>query len=163
MAVWFEGHIEIACTIERVTQSLADHGAHYAGIVRLMPGLTDVELHEAGDTELTITTNEGVMKRTNIFTRVSEDGVTVEFDEDYRAGAVARVASHFLEEFTTSDAGVSHWLVISDLSAPGFAGLLYRMLAKSRTGNAFLSRHKEYLEAESDYALLGAPPVSEEP
>ena len=149
MAIWFEEHTEIECTIEGVKQSLADHAAHFAGVVRLMPGLTDIELRETGDTDLTITTNEGVMKRTNIARRMDSDGVAVEFDEDYQARAVVRVTSHFLEESTTSDAGVSHRLVISDLKVPGLMGLLYRTLGKSRTGNAFLSRHKEYLEAES--------------
>ena len=66
MDVWFEGSDEIQCTIDDVRHSIADLGAHYVGVVSLMPGLSTVELVEQGEGYVVIRTNEGLMKRTNI-------------------------------------------------------------------------------------------------
>ncbi len=66
MSVWFEGTSEIRCGIEQVTRSLDDLGEHYVGVISLMPGLTSVALVEQGRDFVTIETNEGLMKPTNI-------------------------------------------------------------------------------------------------
>jgi hypothetical protein len=58
----------------------------------------------------------------NISTRIEADRVVMEFDERYEAGSKVTVTSHFSDEFTTSDSGMIHRLVISDVAAPGFLG-----------------------------------------
>lgn len=146
MSIWFEGMTEINCTLQQVKQSLENLGEHYVGVISLMPGLTSVELVEQGSDFVTLKTNEGIMKRTNIVQRVEADRVVVELDEEYQAGRMVTATSHFVEEFTASDTGVTHHMVISGLEAPGVLGFLYRNLGKANTGNAFLKAHKTYFE-----------------
>ena len=86
MSIWFEGTTEINCTLQQVKQSLENLGEHYVGVISLMPGLTSVELVEEGSDFVTLKTNEGIMKRTNIVQRVEADRVVVELDEEYQAG-----------------------------------------------------------------------------
>ncbi|KAA3662500.1 MAG: hypothetical protein DWQ04_13310, partial [Chloroflexi bacterium] len=107
MSIWFEGNSEIACSIQQVKHALENLGEHYVGVIRLMPGLTSVELMEQGDNFVTIKTNEGLMKRTNISKRIEAERVVVEFDEEYQAGSKVTTKSHFLDEFTTIDNGVT--------------------------------------------------------
>jgi carbon monoxide dehydrogenase subunit G len=83
MSVWFEGSNEIECNIQQVKQALENHGELYVGVISLMPGLTSVELVEQGSDFVTIKTNEGLMKRTNISKRIEAESVVVEFDEEY--------------------------------------------------------------------------------
>jgi len=71
-----------------------DHGEHYVEVIRLMPGMTSVELLGQGPDSVTIRTNEGLMKRTNISKRVGADAVVVEFDEEYEAGSMVTATSH---------------------------------------------------------------------
>ena len=146
MSVWFEGSSEIGCSIQRVKDSFANHGDHYCGVIGLMPGLKDVELVEQHDDSVTIRTNEGVMKRTNISKRIDARSVVVEFDEEYQAGSKLTTKAHFLEEFTASDTGVKHRTVIRDLEAPGFLGFFYRKFGSSSIGKALLKSQKSYLE-----------------
>jgi hypothetical protein len=63
-----------------------------------MPGLTSVDLVEERADEVVIKTNEGLMNRHNISTRVEDDRVSVEFDEEYQAGSKVTVNSHFVHE-----------------------------------------------------------------
>ena len=149
MSVWFEGSSQIACNIQQVKHALENHGAHYAGVISLMPGLTSVELVEQGGDFVTIKTNEGLMKRTNFSKRIEAKRVVVEFDEEYQAGSKVTTKSHFLDEFTTSDTGVKHRTVISGVEAPGFLGFFYRNFGKSNTGNAFLQAYKTYFEQQN--------------
>ena len=149
MSVWFEGSSEIECTLQQVKDSLEDYGAHYTGVISLMPGLTSVALVEQGSDFVTIQTNEGLMKRTNISKRVEADRLVMEFDEEYAAGRMVTATSHFLDEFTTSGGGVTHRTVISDLDAPGFLGFFYRNFGKSNIGNAFLHSYKSYFEKQT--------------
>ncbi len=44
MPIWFEGESEIDCTIQQVKDAFDNHGEHYVGLIRLMPGLTSVEI-----------------------------------------------------------------------------------------------------------------------
>jgi hypothetical protein len=149
MSVWFEGSNEIACNIQQVKDDLENYGEHFVGVISLMPGLTSVELVDQGSDFVTIRTNEGLMKRTNISKRIEATSVVMEFDEEYEAGSKITTNSHFLDEFTTSDAGVKHRTVMSGVEASGVLGFFYRNLAKSSIGNAFLNSYKTYFEEQN--------------
>jgi carbon monoxide dehydrogenase subunit G len=148
MAVWFEGDTDIDCTIEQVARALENPGELFSGVTSLMPGLTSVELVEQGGHSLTIKTNEGLMKRTNISKRIDAESVVVEFDEEYAAGSKVTATSHFSDEFTTTDSGVKYRLVMSDVEAPGLLGFFYQRFGSSKTGNAFLTAYKAHLEKQ---------------
>lgn len=148
MSVWFEGEGSIDCDIAKVERALDDLAGLFVETVRLMPGLVSVDLVDQGSDFVTIRTNEGLMNRTNISKQVDGERLVVEFDEEYAAGSKITTTSHFLEEFAASDTGVTHRLVISDLRASRFLGFLYRTFGRSKTGNAFLSATKTYLEME---------------
>ena len=150
MSVWFEGNIAIECTIQRVEHALDNLGEHYVGVISLMPGLTSVELVEQGSDFVTIKTNEGLMRRTNISKRIEAESVIVEFDEEYQAGSMVTTKSHFLDEFTTSDTGVKHRTVMSGVEAPGLLGFFYRNFGSSNTGNAFLTSYKTYFKKQNE-------------
>ena len=145
MAIWFEGTAEIDCTIADVAASLLDRGEHHASVVRLMPGMTSVELTEQGPGVVILTTNEGVLRRTGLVVRAEPDRVVVESDEEYTAGRAVTATAHFLDEFTANPTGVTHHLVISEVSASGVLGFFYRTLGSSKTGNAFLTATAAYL------------------
>lgn len=146
MSIWFEGSVEITCSIQQVRDSFANQGEHHAGVVRLMPGLTSVELLEEGPDSLVIRTNEGLMTRTNISIRIDEDSVVVEFYERYEAGSKITVTTHHRDEFTRTAGGVAHRIVLSGVEAPGVLGFFYRNLGKSSIGNALLRSHKTFFE-----------------
>ncbi len=147
MSVWFEGEGVIACDLARVTSSLGDLGEHYVGVVSRMPGLSKVELVEAGSDHVTIRTNEGLMRRTNIVTRRQPDTVIVELDEEYKAGSRVTTHSHFLHQFTAEASTVRHHVVVSDVSASGVLGFLYRRFGSKRMGKAFLDSYQAYFES----------------
>lgn len=48
MSIWFEGSQEIATNLSTIQQALENLGTYFVGIVKLMPGLTLVELVEEG-------------------------------------------------------------------------------------------------------------------
>ncbi len=146
MTVWFEGTDEIECTIQVVKQDIEDLGQHYVGVISLLPGMTSVELVEEGDDFVVIRTNEGLMKRTNISKHIEAERVVVELDEEYQAGSKVTAQSHFLDEFTTSDIGVTHHTIISGVEASGLLGFFYRKFGSSNIGNAFLKSYKTYFE-----------------
>ena len=148
MSVWFEGESEIDCDLRRVKSALDNFGELYVGVVSLMPGMTSVELVEQGSDFVTIRTNEGLMKRTNISKHVESERVVVELDETYEAGSKVTATSHFLHEFVSSDTAVTHRLVMSDVAAPGFLGFFYRNLGSSKIGSAFLKAYQAYLEEQ---------------
>ena len=146
MSVWFEGQGEIDCSFRDVTQTLENHGELFAEIVGLIPGITSVELVDQRHDSVTIRTNEGLMKRTNLTKHFEPERVVVEFDETYEAGSKVTTDSHFTHEFIGSDRGVTHRLVMSDVEAPGFLGFFYQRFGASKTGNAFLTAYKHYFE-----------------
>ena len=147
MAVWFEGSGVIDCDIDRVKQSFEDLGQHFVGVVACMPGMTTVELVDHGADYVTIRTNEGLMKRTNISTNVETDRVVVEYDEEYEAGSRVSASTHFVDEFTTDESGVTHHVVVSDVEAPGLLGFFYRKFGSAKMGKAFLDSNKAHFEA----------------
>ncbi len=146
MSIWFEGKNELGCRIEDVKQSVEELGAHYVGVVGCMPGMANVELLEQTADSVTIKTNEGIMKRTNIAVHVESERVLVELDEKYEAGSKVTTTSHFVDDFTASATGVTHHFVISNVTAPGFLGFFYRKFGSSKMGNAFLAANSAFLE-----------------
>ena len=150
MSVWFEGSCAVDCDMGHVKRALENPGELYVEIVRRMPGLSSVELVEQGDDSVTIRTNEGLMTRSNISKRIETDHVVVEFDERYEAGSKVTTTSHFSENYTTGDTGVTYRLVMSNVEAPGFLGFFYQRFGSSKTGNAFLQACKAHLEEQSD-------------
>ena len=150
MSIWFEGSGEIRCGIADVKAAVADLGAYYVGVVGLMPGLSSVELVEQGADFVTIRTHEGLMKRTGISVLVEAERVVVELDEEYLAGRMITARGHFVDEFTSSDAGVTHRMVINSVEAPGFLGFFYRHLASSSIGKAFLKSVKAWFEGRDE-------------
>ncbi len=131
---------------KKLSDVLENPGEHFVGVVSLMPGLTSVDLVEQGSDFVTIRTNEGIMKRTNISKHIEAERVTVEFDEEYQAGSMITTNSHFLDEFTTTDNGIKHRTIVSDVKASGFLGFFYRTFGKSSTGNSILNSYKTYFE-----------------
>lgn len=155
MSVWFEGENEIRCSIQQVADAIANHGEHYVGVISLMPGLTSVELVDQGTDFVTIKTNEGLMKRTNISKLIEPERVVVELDEEYQAGSKVTTQSHFFDEFTTSGTGVKHRTAISGVEASGFMGFFYRRFGSSNIGNAFLQSYKTYFEEQDGAGATG--------
>ena len=146
MRVWFEGETAIACSLGDVKSALDDIGEHFLRVVSVMPGLSSVELIEQGDGFVTIRTNEGLMKRTNITTELSDDGVVVEYDEEHQAGSMVTTTAHFRDAFTANVEGVVFRTAVSGLKAPGFLGFLYRTFGSGSMGKAFLNATREALE-----------------
>ena len=146
MSIWFENYNEIDCDIQKVKQSFNNYGEHYVGVISLMPGLTSAEVMEEGIDFVTIKTNEGLMRRTNISKTVDKERVIVEFDEEYQAGRMIKVKSHSLDDFTISGEKVKHRTVLSEVKAPGFLGFFYRTFGKSSIGNSLLESYKIFLE-----------------
>ncbi|MGI9611995.1 MAG: hypothetical protein ACR2QO_03735 [Acidimicrobiales bacterium] len=146
MSVWFEGEGAIGCSLDQVEHAVENPGDLFTGVVRLMPGLTDVELVDEQDGSVTIKTNEGLMRRTNVSAQRDQDRVVIEFDEEYAAGSRVTTNAHFRQQFAAADHGVTHQLTIRDLTAPGFLGFFYRRFGASKMGKAFLTAHKAYLE-----------------
>ncbi len=148
MPDWFEGKRKIDCALPAVRRALDDPGELYVGIVSLMPGMTSVELVEQTSDTVTIRTNEGLMNRTNISRSISDERFVVELDERYQAGSAVTTTSHLSHEFTPTDVGVVHRLVISDVNAPGFMGFFYKAFGSSRTGKAFLDAYQSFFEKQ---------------
>ena len=111
-----------------------------------MSGITSVELIEQGKDDMTIKTNEGFMKRTNISILKEGDKISIQFDEEYIAGKTITTNSHFVEKFEVKDSKTLYQLEISNLKAPGLIGFFYRNFGSKNIGNAFLDANKKYLE-----------------
>ena len=146
MSIWYEGTIEFSCDFKEIQSAFENVGETYFEIVKLMPGLSSVELVEQGSDYVIIKTNEGLMRRTNIRIDFDMEQVLVEYDEEYQAGKMLTTTSHFQEEFKTNSDGIIFKMIISDLKAPGFMGFFYRNFGSSNTGSAFLTAWKTYFE-----------------
>lgn len=146
--IWFKGSNQINCEIKDVKDSFANMGMHFTDVIKLMPGMKEVELIEQGNDYVTIKTNEGLMKRTNISINVEEEKITVEFDEEYKAGKTITTNSHFLDEFSVSNSLIIHHIVISNVKAPGFMGFFYKNFGSSNIGKAFMDAYENYLSSK---------------
>lgn len=103
---------------------------------------------EQKNDSVTIRTDEGLMTRPNISRDIEAERVVIEFDEKYEAGSKITATSHFAEEFTTSDTGVTHRLVMIDAEAPGFLDFFSQRFGNSKMGNTFLEAYKQNLEEQ---------------
>ena len=144
-SVWFEDTTKISCQIIDVEKSLNNLGEHFKEVIGIMPGMTSVELIEQGSDFVTIKTNEGIMKRTNISVVSNKGKITIEFDEEYHAGKTITTNSHFVEEFEAKDNEIKLRIEISNLKAPGFMGFFYRNFGSKNIGNSFLKAYENYL------------------
>ena len=144
-SVWFVDTNKIRCNINDVEKSLKNLGEHFKEVISIMPGMTSVELIEQGSDFVTIKTNEGIMKRTNISIVSNQGIITVEFDEEYQAGRTIKTNSHFVEEFEANDNELRLRVEISKLKAPGFMGFFYRNFGSKNIGNAFLNAYENHL------------------
>ena len=145
-SIWFEGKNKIRCNLKDVEKSLSNIGKHYTDVLSLMSGMKSVELIDQGSTFVTIKTNEGLMKRTNISIVNTAEKIIIQFDEEYKAGKTITTNSHFLEEFSIIDNIVILRIIISNLKAPGFLGFFYKNFGSKNIGNAFLDSYKKYFE-----------------
>lgn len=146
MSIWYDHSNIIECPLESIVDSCNEIGQHYVGVVALMPGLTSVELVSEQSNSVVIKTNEGLMKRNNISITNEKERLVIEYDEAYQAGKAINVESHVKDEFSTSDGGVKHRLVISDVKATGMMGFLYKNFGKSSIGKSLLGAYKEFFE-----------------
>ena len=135
-------------TCSTVQEALVDPGAYFVGVVSLMPGLVEVELVDQGERYVTIRTNEGLMRRTNVSIGDDAGRVAIEFDEVYDASGRVTASSHYRDEFLAADAGVQNHLTISGVKALGVLGFLYRNLGSGSIGNAVLEANRRYLADE---------------
>jgi uncharacterized protein YerC len=145
-SVWFDGSIQINCSLKKINDSFKNIGKSYTEITKLMSGINMAKLVKQGDNFVTIQTNEGIMKRKNISKKIQENTIVIEFDEEYQAGKSTTTISHHLEEYAVKDSKINYHLIISDVTASGFLGLLYRIFGKKNIGNAILKSYKTYLE-----------------
>ncbi|MHA1948014.1 MAG: hypothetical protein ACXAC6_02895 [Candidatus Hodarchaeales archaeon] len=65
-SIWWEGSNEIDCNIQQIKLAFENYGEIMSGVTSLMLGLTSIDIVEQGSDFVTIKTNEGIMKRTNI-------------------------------------------------------------------------------------------------
>lgn len=144
--IWFEGSEDLNMALPKLISAIDDIGQYFAGVISLMPGMTSVKLVDQGEDFVTIETNEGIMKRTNISVDSIKDKVSIEFDEEYQAGKTITTNSHFLHEFSSEGDIIKHKMIISGLKAPGFMGFFYRNFGNKSIGKAFLDAHRQYFE-----------------
>ena len=100
--IWFQKSITIDCNLEDVNKSFENLGEHYKRLISVYPGVTAVELIDQGNDFVTITTNEGTMKRTNISVNRLESKIIIELDEEYITSALT-TNSHIVENFEIKD------------------------------------------------------------
>lgn len=150
MDVWYEGCIDISCSLDQVENEYSDYGKIFVALVGCMPGITKVDLIETGTDFVVIETNEGTMKRTNIRRNSDDSKISVEFDEEYRAGSKVTGYTHYRDEFTLNGDSVRYCTILSDVRAGGFLGFLYRKFGNSNIGKAVLNSCKQHFESKTD-------------
>ncbi|MBC8147166.1 MAG: hypothetical protein H8E98_04200 [Bacteroidetes bacterium] len=143
--IWFQEVTLIDCNVEDVNKSLRNIGDHYKQLISEYPGMTAVELIDQGNDFVTIKTNEGTMKRTNISVNRSESKIIIELDEEYITSAIT-TNSHIVEKFDRKDDIIELQIEISNLKAPGFLGFFLRNFGSKNIGNGFLDSYKKILE-----------------
>lgn len=147
MATWFEATSEVNCTLDIVEEKTKNVATFIEKTVALMPGISSAQLLETDDASVKIKTNEGNMVRSNIVRTITPSAVVLEFDESYQAGSMMKTTSHHKNVFSLSSDGISHKLTISDVSANGFMGWLYRTFGAGNIGKAILAINKTHLES----------------
>lgn len=145
MAPWYDQTQMLACTLPQVKAETDDLSAWFVATTRHMPGLSTVDLVEAGADTVVIRTNEGVMTRTHVHADVSADTVVLRYDEEYVAGSKMTATSRVRDTFTATEAGVSHRLVIEDVEASGVLGFFYRHLGSGNIGDALMEAQRAHL------------------
>ena len=143
--IWFKEAILIDCNIEDVNKSLSNIGEHYKKLISVYPGMTAIELIDQGNDFVSIKTNEGTMKRTNISVNKSENKIIIELDEEYITSAIT-TTSHIVEKFEKKDNEMELQIEISNHKAPGFLGFFLRNFGSKNIGNGFLDSYKKILE-----------------
>ena len=143
--IWYQESTKIACNIKDINKSLNNLGEHYRELIVEYPGMTTVELIEHGKDYVTIKTNEGLMKRTNISVLMSEDKTFVEFDEEYITSKL-KTNSDFVEKFEAKNDNIELQIEISNIVAPGFLGFFLRNFGSKNIGNGFLDSYKKVFE-----------------
>lgn len=147
MSIWYKSSEVVYCQLDTIKQEVESMGQFLVGVVKLMPGLTTVELEEATVDTVIIKTNEGLMNRSNIRINMDNDLLNIDFDESYQAGKMPTYLTHYKHVFKTKDDGVVHTCEISDVKAPGFMGFIYKNFAKRSIGSATMKAYKTHLEA----------------
>jgi len=143
--IWFQKSTMIECNLEDVNRSFENLGEHYKQLISFYPGMSAVELIDQGKDFVTIKTNEGTMKRTNISVNRSEKIIIIELDEEYSTSAIT-TNSHIIEKFERKDSKVELQVEISNHKAPGFLGFFLRNFGSENIGNGFLDSYKKTLE-----------------
>ena len=142
--IWFQKSTRIDCNLEYVNRSLVNLGEHYKRLISMYPGVTAVKLIDQGNDFVTISTNEGTMKRTNISVTRLENRIIIELDEEYITSALT-TNSHIVEIFEIKDDKVELQIEISNHKAPGFLGFFLRNFGSKNIGNGFLDSYKKLL------------------
>ena len=143
--IWFQKSTLIDCNLEDVNRAFENLGEHYKRLISVYPGVTAVELIDQGNDFVTITTNEGTMKRTNISINRLESKIIVELDEEYITSAIT-TKSHIVEKFERKENEIELQIEISNHKAPGFLGFFLRNFGSKNIGNGFLDSYKNILE-----------------
>jgi hypothetical protein len=143
--IWFLDSTMISCNIKDINKSLNNIGEHNRELVSVYPGITTAEIIEQGIDYVTIKTNEGTMKRTNISVDRSPEKVLIEFDEEYITSKITSI-SHFVEKFVSKNNIIELNIEISNLVAPGFLGFLLRNFGSKNIGKGFLDSYRKILE-----------------
>lgn len=143
--IWFQKSTAINCNLEDINRSFENLGEHYKRLISVYPGMTAVKLIDQGNDFVTINTNEGTMKRTNISVNRLENKITVELDEEYITSAIT-TNSHIVEKFERKDGKIELHIKISNHKAPGFLGFFLRNFGSENIGNGFLNSYKKTLE-----------------
>ena len=143
--IWFNNSTLMNCEIEDINKSLSDLGEHYKKLIGVYPGMTTVELIEHGKDYVTIKTNEGTMKRTNISIERTENKIIVDLDEEYITSKIT-TSSHIMEIFEVKNDKIELTIEIRNLVAPGFLGFFLRNFGGKNIGNGFLNSYKRILK-----------------
>ncbi len=147
MGTWFEATETVNTTLDGVEEKAKDLGHYFQSVVGFMPGISSAVLLEAEATRVKIQTNEGIMIRSNITQHKTPSEFTVDFDEAYQAGSLMMTQSRHTNIFSSTTNGVTHKLIISNVSANGILGWLYRTFGASNIGKAILAATKTHLES----------------
>jgi cell division protein FtsX len=143
--IWFEKSILIETKIEQIDLSLNDIANHFQQLIQIYPGITSAELIDQGKDYVTIKTNEGLMKRTNVSVNRLENKIVIELDEEYKTSAIT-THSHIIETFETKNDKIELHIEINNHKAPGFLGFLLRNFGSKNIGNGFLESYKKMFE-----------------